>query len=74
MDVSAAIHESMLKDEGKKICPFRAAVGSQCVQERCAMWHQKKNASGEDISKCGFLMTSYALVHLVEVGMDVYPG
>lgn len=73
MDTSALIHESMLKEEGKKICPFRSVVGSKCVEEHCAMWHQKKNDNGKDVSKCGFLMASYALAHLAEVGMDVFP-
>jgi hypothetical protein len=72
MDLSDAIRESMLIDEGEKICPFRAAVGSKCVREHCAMWYKMKNDSGEDVSKCGLLMASYALSHLATVGMDVY--
>ena len=73
MDLSE-IRESMLIDEGEKICPFRAAVGSKCVREHCAMWHKMKNDSGEDVSKCGLLMVSCALSHLATVGMDVYPN
>ena len=73
MDMAAVISESMM-DGKETLCPFRVAVGSKCVKERCAMWYQKKNDSGEDVSKCGFLMAAYALTHLATVGMDVYPG
>ena len=73
MDISSSIHESMLMDEGKKLCPFRTMVGSGCVKESCALWYKKENDSGKDVSKCGLLMASYALAHLAEVGMDVYP-
>jgi hypothetical protein len=54
------------------ICPLRTAAGGKCVGNRCAMWYQKINNSGENVSKCGFLMAANALVHLAEVGMDVY--
>ena len=74
MDMSAVMHESMVMDEGKKICPFRSSVGSQCMKEKCAMWYKKTNDSGEDVSKCGFLMSAYALAHLATVGMDVFPS
>lgn len=74
MDISAQIYESMLKDEGNKICPFRAAIGSKCAKEYCAIWKQMKNDSGKDVSACGFLMAANALVHLATVGMDVFPG
>ena len=56
------------------ICPFRAAVGSKCVGDKCAMWYRMKNNSGEDVSKCGFLMAANALTHLATVWMDVFPG
>ena len=74
MDNSAVIHESLLKSQGEKICPFRAVVGSKCVNEHCAMWYKMKNNNGEDVSKCGFLMAANALTHLATVGMDVFPG
>ena len=63
-------HEEMLEKNERLLCPFR---GSWCAKEQCAMWHQRINDRGNDVSKCGFLMASYALVHLATVGMDVYP-
>lgn len=61
--------------EERKYCPFLLGkVDGECRKDRCALWHQKKNDRGEDVSKCGLLMASYALAHLATVGMDVYPG
>ena len=74
MDMSAIMDAAMICENNNKICPFRTAVGSTCVKERCALWKQMKNDSGEDVSACGFLMAANALVHLATVGMDVFPG
>ena len=74
MNVGDVIRESILKEQGEKICPFRGAVGSKCVKEQCAMWYRMKNNSEEDVSKCGFLMAANALTLLATVGMDVYPN
>ena len=65
--------EQKYEHEKGKICPLRAAAGSKCVEENCAIWCKRKN-DGKDVSCCGFLMACNALVHLATVGMDVFPG
>lgn len=71
MDTSAFIHESILKDNGEKICPFRAAVGSKCVKEHCALWH---NDDSSNIDGCAFVYISKGIAHIAMSGIEVFPS
>ena len=55
MDMSAA---------KKKICPFRAAVGSTCVEENCALYYQEISEDSNPVSGmngCSFKMIAQYL-------------
>ena len=71
MDINAMINESMLKEENEKICPFRSAVGSKCVKEHCALWH---NDDGSNINGCALLYISKGIAHIAMSGIEVFPS
>ena len=71
MNVGDVIRESILEEQGEKICPFRGAVGSKCVKEQCALWH---NDDSSHIDGCALLYISKGIAHIAMSGIEVFPS